>query len=380
MGLSPRNLPMGIELAEAVSPRQMGQFIEYPLKLYAGDPFFVPHMMTERKQFFSARNPIFDFTEVRYLLALDEQGNVLGRTTAHVNRRHNEFAGETAGFFGFFECVERMDVARALFGSAEEWLRAQGMSVIRGPFNFSTNQECGFLARGFDRPPAIMMPYTKPYYLDFMAELGYSGAKDLVAYEYEYEGRIPDYIERFSQKVQHHSKVVVRTIDPRNFHEDVRKAFSVYNRAWHENWGFVPMTEEQFAFTADGLKQIVDPALALIAEIDGEPVGFSLALPDYNPLFKKAGGRLFPFGALTILLGRRKITHVRVLIMGVVREHRKRGIDILLTYHMFRNGIPRGCRSAELSWILEENVLLRRALERMGATHTKTYRIFEKQL
>jgi len=371
---------MGIKVAEAVSARQVRQFIEYPLKLYAGDPLFVPHMMTERKQFFSARNPIFDFTEVRYLLALDEQGDVLGRMTAHVNRRHNEFAGERAGFFGFFECVERVDVARALFGSAEEWLRAQGMSVVRGPFNFSTNQECGFLARGFDRPPAIMMPYTKPYYLDFMAELGYSRARDLVAYEYQYRGEIPGYIERFSRKVRDRSDVVVRPIDMRNFHQDVRKAFQVYNSAWRKNWGFVPMTEDQFAFTADGLKQIVDPALALIAEIDGEPVGFSLALPDYNPLFKKVGGRLLPFGLLTILLGRKKISHVRVLTMGVVREHRKRGIDILLAYHTFRNGLPRGYRSAELSWILEENVLLRRALERMGAMHTKTYRIFEKRL
>jgi GNAT superfamily N-acetyltransferase len=352
---------MRVEVAEVASPRQMQRFIEYPLELYAGDP-------------------IFEFTQVRYLLALDERRNVLGRMTAHVNRRHNEFAGESTGFFGFFESVERLHVARALTESAEDWLRAKGMSVIRGPFNFSTNQECGFLAWGFDRPPAIMMPYTKPYYLDFMAELGYSTAKDLVAYEYEYQGAIPDYIERFSRKVQDRANVVVRTIDMRNFHEDVRKVFSVYNKAWHENWGFVPMTEGQFRFIADSLKQIVDPALALIAEIDGEPVGFSLALPDYNPLFKKAKGRLFPFGAVAILLGRSEIHRVRVLTMGVVREHRKRGIDILLVYHTFRNGLPRGYRSAELSWILEDNVLLRRAMDRMGAKHSKTYRIFEKPL
>lgn len=371
---------MGIEIREVTSPRELRQFIRYPLALYADDPCFVPHLLSERREFFSRKNPVFAFTEVRYFLALDEAGRIAGRISAHVNSRHNEFAGEQTGFFGFFESVERPEVARALFGAAEGWLRQEGMSTVRGPFNFSTNHECGFLAWGFDRLPAIMMTYTKPYYLDFMSELGYAKAKDLLAYDYQYAGQIPRYLVRFVERVQNRLSVVVRSMRMSNFEEDVRKAFSVYNRAWERNWGFVPMTQDQFEFAARNLKAITDPAVALLAEIDGEPVGFSLALPDYNPLFKKMKGRLFPFGALQFLLGRRKIGCVRVVTLGVVDLHRRRGIDSLLVYHTFKNGVPRGYRRAELSWILEDNVLMRRALERLGAVHSKTYRIFEKPL
>lgn len=371
---------MVVEVKEVTSPKQLRRFIKYPPALYADDACFVPHLLQERKQFFSDKNPIFGFTRVRYFLALDEAGKVAGRISAHINSRHNEFAGENTGFFGFFESVDQLDVARALFAAAEDRLRQEGMATIRGPFNFSTNDECGFLAWGFDKPPAIMTPYTKPYYLQFMSELGYTRAKDLLAYEYRCSEEIPEHLVRFSRRVQARSRVVIRPLRKENFQEDVKRAFSVYNRAWEDNWGFIPMTEDQFEYMADILKPIVDPAVALIAEIDGEPVGFSLGLPDYNPLFKKMKGRLLPFGIFLLLLGRRKIHRLRVITLGVVRQHRKKGIDVLLIYHTFKNGMPRGYNWGEFSWVLEDNALLRRALERMGAVHYKTYRIFEKRL
>jgi GNAT superfamily N-acetyltransferase len=225
-----------------------------------------------------------------------------------------------------------------------------------------------------------MMPYNKPYYPQLLSELGYAKAKDLYAYDYHYEGAIPPYIVRFCQGIEGRLGVTVRTIERRRFRDEVRRAFSVYNTAWSKNWGFVPMTEAQFDFIARNLKSIFDPSLALIAEIDGEPVGFSLALPDYNPLFKRMKGRLLPFGIFIFLAGRRRISAVRVITLGVVPEHRRRGIEVLLTYHTFKNGLPRGYRRAELSWVLEDNVLLKRAVERMGAVHYKTYRIYEKSL
>jgi len=263
---------------------------------------------------------------------------------------------------------------------AEDTLRARGMKVIRGPFNFSTNEECGFLVQGFDRPPAFMMPYTKPYYPDLMTRLGYSKAKDLLAYEYEYQGNIPDHLVRFSQRIRERKQITIRSIDMKRFLEDVETIFRIYNAAWSRNWGFVPVTEEEFRSTAKDLRSIVDPSIVLIAAKEGRPVGFSVTLPDYNVLLKKMNGRLFPFGFLHLLFGRKSIRRVRTLLMGVVAEDRLRGIDVLLVYHTFEKGLSKGYRAGEMSWILEENVLMRRPMERMGAAISKVYRIYEKAL
>jgi hypothetical protein len=358
----------------------MDAFIRFPLRHYTREPFFVPPLLFERKKFFSPSNPIFQFTEVIYFLARDQKGDVVGRVTAHVNQRHNQHSGEKTGFFGFFECIEDQAAASALMGAAEEALRDRGMKVIRGPFNFSTNEECGFLVKGFDRQPSLMMPYTKPYYPDLMTRLGYSKAKDLLAYEYEYQGTIPDHLVRFNERIRERKKVVVRPINMKRFVEDVETIFRIYNDAWSKNWGFVPVTEEEFRATAKDLKPIVDPSIVLIAEKEGRPVGFIVTLPDYNLLLKKMNGRLFPLGFLHMLFGRKSIRRVRTLLMGVVAEHRLSGIDALLVYDTFEKGVSKGYHSGEMSWVLEDNVLMRRPLERMRASVGKVYRIYEKAL
>ena len=369
-----------VYVTPAKSSRDLDDFIRFPLKLYSSDPLFVPHLLYERRQFFKPSNPIFQFTEVVYFLARDEKGAVLGRVTAHINERHNRHAGEKTGFFGFFECVDDQGVVSALMTAAEDSLRDRGMAVIRGPFNFSTNEECGFLVQGFDRPPALMMPYTKPYYPDLMTRQGYSKAKDLLAYEYEYQGSIPDHLVRFSRRIRERKPVVIRPINMNRFVEDVETVFRIYNAAWSRNWGFVPVTEEEFRYTAKDLKPIVDPSIVLIAEKEGRPVGFSVTLPDYNVLLKRMNGRLFPFGFLHLLFGRRSIRSVRTLLLGVVAEHRLSGIDVLLIHDTFERGPSKGYHRGEMSWILEDNVLMRRSIERMGATIGKVYRIYEKAL
>jgi len=364
----------------ASSSRDMDAFIRFPLRHYRRDPFFVPPLLYERKKFFSPSNPIFQFTEVVYFLARDERGEIVGRVTAHINERHNRHSGEKTGFFGFFESIEDQSVASALMAAAEETLLARGMKVIRGPFNFSTNEECGFLVQGFDRSPSLMMPYTKPYYPDVMTRLGYSKAKDLLAYEYEYQGNIPDHLVRFSQRTRERKQIVIRSINMQRFAEDVETIFRIYNAAWSQNWGFVPVTEEEFRSTAKDLRSIVDPSIVLIAEKEGRPVGFSVTLPDYNVLLKKMHGRLLPFGFLHLLFGRKSIRRVRTLLLGVVAEYRLSGIDALLIYSNFERGLPKGYRAGEMSWILEDNALMRRPLERMGAHVGKVYRIYEKAL
>jgi len=252
-------MPFTIELV--TTRRDLKAFIRFPLSLYRNDPFFVPPLVSERDKFFSSHNPLFSFTEVAYFLARDDKGRVVGRVTAHISKRHEEFTGERAGFFGFFECVNDPDVAAALMGAAESWLRERGITVVRGPYNFSTNEECGFLAEGFDRMPAIMMPYTHRYYLDFMDRLGYEPAKELLAYEHEHHGHIPEPLPRLSQRVRERSGVTVRPLDMKRFEQDVATAFGIYNAAWEDNWGFVPMTEDEFRYQAADLKSAIDPSI-----------------------------------------------------------------------------------------------------------------------
>lgn len=371
---------MAMHVKEVARPREWRLFLKFPLSHYAGDPYYVPHLMLERKEFFSRRNPLFEFTEVAYFLARGDGGKVLGRISAHINQRHNEYAGEKTGFFGFFESVRDLQVAQALFASAEEWLERRGMSLVRGPFNFSTNEECGLLVRGFDSPPVFMMPYTKQYYLRLVSDSGYRKAKDLLAYSLESPSETPRGLERLAARVQRRTNLRVRSMRRENFEEDVKKAFDIYNQAWKDNWGFVPMSETQFAHMARTLKPVIDPALALIAEKDGRAVGFCLGLPDYNILFRKMGGRLLPYGWVYLLFGRSLVDRARIITLGVVEEYRQGGVDVLLLYHMFRNGIVRGYQGGELSWILEDNASMNRIMQRFGAVPYKTYRIYEKRL
>lgn len=371
---------MRVSVEPVITSDDLKTFIRYPLRLYRNDPFFVPHLLFERTKFFSPKNPLFDYTDVTYYLARDESRQVVGRVTSHINHRHNKITGEQTGFFGFFECVENFEVAKALMSAAESCLQNKGMTTIRGPFNFSTNEECGFLTRSFDRSPAFMMPYNPPYYLDMMHRLKYIPAKKLLAYEYTYPGQIPKHLVTFSRRIQDRIGVTVRTMNRKHFESEVAVAFQIYNAAWEKNWGFVPVTEDEFRFVAGDFKAIIDPAVALIVEKDDVPVAFSLALPDYNVLLKKMKGRRFPFGFLYFLFGRRRIRHIRVLLLGVLKEYRHSGIDVLLYYTTFKNGLAKGYRSCEMSWILEDNVPMRRALERMGATVGKVYRIYEKAI
>jgi hypothetical protein len=224
------------------------------------------------------------------------------------------------------------------------------------------------------------MPYTKPYYPDFMTGQGYRPIKDLLAYEYSYPGSMPEFLVKFSQRIRERKQITVRPIRMHRFEEDLAAVFSIYNAAWAHNWGFVPVTEAEFRYTARELKPIVDPAVTLIAEKDAEPVAFSVSLPDYNVLLKKMQGKLVPFGLFHWLFGRRQIRKLRTLLLGVVAEHRHSGIEVLLIHDTFVNGLERGYRSSELSWILEDNVRMRRPLERMGAQVDKVYRIYEKPL
>jgi GNAT superfamily N-acetyltransferase len=363
-----------IEVIEVLGT--LDDFIKLPFSLYSGDPLFVPQLNGEMKTHFSPANPFFTHANAKFFLAR-RNGRFAGRIVSFVNRAHNEFHHEKTGFFGFFESVKDRDVAEALFRKAEEHLAAEGMEAVRGPMNFSTNEECGFLLEGFDESPVIMMPYNPPYYNELAESCGFTKVRDLYAYIYHMRERLPEKVLRVAAIVEKRG-VTVRPINMKNFRADMMIFKEIYHSAWEKNWGFVPMTDEELVYAANRLKQIIIPELTLIAEEDRNPVGFMGLVPDFNFVLKHMSGRMNPVSIAKALYYSRKIQGLRTMLLGVKKEFRNKGVEALL----FREGFEpaKKFRRVEFSWILEDNLPVQRTIEMLGGEIYKKYRIYEKKL
>lgn len=371
-----------IEVREVRTKGERERFLRFPERIYRDDPHWVPPLLVERREFLDPRkNPFFEHAEVALFMAHGPDGAELGRIAAIVNDNHVRTHGEKAGFFGMFECVDDPGVARRLFDAAAGFLRARGMAVMRGPENLCVNDDIGLLTAGFDAPPAIMMPYNPRYYPALVEGAGFVPSMKLLAYRAEEsDHRLLERLQRGAELVRRRYSHTVRPIDMKRFDEEVRRIHRVYSTAWEDNWGAVPMTDREFAHLASSLKMVVDPELCLVAEIGGEVVGFSLGLPDLNQALIRLRGRLLPFGILKLLWYRRKIDAVRVITMGVVKEHRGKGIDMLFYHETIRRGLARGYRRAEMSWILENNLAMNLVLRKAGAEVVKTYQLYDRAL
>ncbi len=365
---------------DRVAGRQdLRRFIQLPWRLYRDDPAWVPPLLFDLKNLLSPKkHPFHQHADVQYFLArLD--GEVVGRIAAIVNQLHVQFHAEPIGFFGFFESIENQDVAAALLTAAERWVAERGMQRIRGPMNFSTNEECGLLVDGFHDAPKIMMPHHLPYYCLQIETAGYEKAKDLLAYVIDVRGKPPpERLVRGIKRLQRRHNVRLRPISKKRFDEEIRVLHGIYHRTWEKNWGFVPMSEAEVDLFASQLRLVVDPKLCLIAEHQNEPVGFALAIPDYNQALHHINGRLFPFGLLKLLWYRRKINMARIPLLGVNPGFRRRGIEAMLYVKLWEVVPQNGYPVVECSWILEDNWDMRRGLEQMGAHVYKTYRVYEK--
>ncbi len=365
-----------VEVIEA--RKSLNDFIKLPLSLYADDPCFVPQLTKEMRVHFSPENPFFNHCSAKFFLALKE-GHAAGRIISFVNKRHNEFHHEKTGFFGFFDSVNDKSVSRVLFDAAVAHLRGEGMELIRGPMNFSTNEECGFLIEGVKEPPFIMMPYNPSYYAELAEDYGFRKVKDLYAYLYKVAERLPEKVLRVAAIVEKRG-ISVRPINMKNFRADMMIFKDVYHSAWEKNWGFVPMTDEELDYASARLKQIIIPKMTLIAEEDGRPVGFMGLVPDFNFVLKRMGGRMNPVSIVKALYYSRKIKDLRVMLLGIKKEFRSKGVEALL----FREGfgpIKEGrYERVEFSWILEENTAVQRTIEPFGVELYKKYRIYEKPL
>ncbi len=371
---------MAVEVIQVESASQLDRFIEYPNQLYKDDPNYVVPLKSERKAFFDfKRNPFYRTARVKLYLAHRDRA-IVGRIAICINFAHNEHHAEECGFFGFFDCIDDYEVAAKMLKVAMIELKRDGATTMRGPVNFSTNHECGFLVEGFDGPPVVMMPYNYPYIPRLAEKFGLRKAMDLLAYKMTKDSPFPDRLTRLVDRVKSRSGVALRPINMKDFQREVQLVRQVYNEAWESNWGFVPMTEAEFNHMARDLKQVIEPELVLVAEHEGRPVAFAMAVPDINQALIHLNGRLFPFGIVKLLWHtkiRNKVDGFRVITMGVVPEFQKRGIDAWMYYTLYRRGIELGYTWAEFSWILETNDMMRRAAEELGARVHRRYRIVE---
>lgn len=377
---------LNFRIKKVEDEQDLMEFIKFPWRVYRDDPYWVPPLISERKDFLDPqKNPFFEHSEVELFLA-QRNGETIGTVAAIINDNHNAFHEEKAGFFGLFEVIEDYAVADGLLTTARDWVKAKGMDVIRGPMNMSINDECGLLVDGFDSSPVVMMTYNPRYYVNLIERFGFVKAKDLYAYIVSTDifnskiENIPSKFLRVAEIAQKRAGVRVRKINMKDFDAEVEKAKVVYNSAWEKNWGAVPMTDAEFDHLAHGLKQFLDPDLLLLAEVDDRPVGIFVGLPDVNQPLLHVNGRLFPFGWIKYLWYRRKIDILRGLIMGVIAEYRERGVDALMYVEAAKEAFRKGYKRCEMSWILEDNVMMNRIIQRIGGEVYKTYRIYEMDL
>ncbi len=371
---------MGRPETEAVRGRSdLEAFVALPYGLHRSDPGWTPMLRRDvRAVLDPARNPLFEHAE-RELFLARRGGRVVGRIAAIHDRLHDETRSDRAGFFGFFESVFDPAVAGALFDAAAAWLRARGLHTLRGPLSPSINDEAGLLVDGFDTPSVLMMPHNPRYYAALLEGAGFRKAKDLLAFQNTHT-TLPERLVAATDVVRKRYDVTCRRIDMRRFAEDVALIRKLFNAGWERNWGYVPLTDREVEHLASQLKPLVVPDLVVFAEREGEPIGFAAAVPDFNVALRaNPSGRLFP-GILKVLWASRRITRLRVMLLGVLPEWQGRAVDALLYRRIWENGRARGYDWAEAGWILEDNHAMINGLTRMGFEAYKTYRVYERPI
>lgn len=360
------------------SRKDLRKFIDFPYKLYKDDPVWVPPLRSEQKaQFNPKKNPMLDHCETQLFLLIDD-GEVVGRCSAFIDRLAVDYWGEPIGLFGSFECVEDEHGADLLLAAARDWLVDQGMTSMRGPWSFAS-QEWGLEIEGGARRPVILAPHNPPYYADYFESFGLKKAIDLLAYLADTADgyQFPERYLTLTEKIQSRYGVTVRSVDMKDLEREVMTIVDLSNRSIADNWGYYPVTQDEARAMARDLRQIVNPEVILIAEDHkGEPIGFALSLPDINTLLKDMNGRMLPFGWLKLLLGLKGIRQYRMWGLGVVPEFQGKGIDTLLykaTYEALKD--LNVCM--EINYVLEDNHRMNNALLKLGVKPIRRYRVYE---
>jgi GNAT superfamily N-acetyltransferase len=373
-----------IDVRAVQNSRGIKEFIRVPWAIYADDPAWIAPLKLERRLHFSSLNPFFKHGRWQGWVAYMNDKPV-GRISAQIDDLHRERYGQNTGHFGFLEAIEDTQVFSALCKMAENWLLEQGATEISGPLGFSLNQECGLLVEGFESPPVLMMPHSRPWYGKLLEEQGYLPAKDLLAYWVNVDFEPSEVLLRVLNRYD--GKIKLRTLNRSRFGEEMELLRDMFNDAWSENWGFVPFTRAEFAELGTSLRLLVPDEFIQIAEIDGEAVAFIAALPNINELITDLNGSLFPFGWLKLIWRLKKGRAVtgRVPLMGVRKKYQKKAIGSALTFLVVdavrHKLFERGIKEVEMSWILENNTGIRAFLENVvECSIYKRYRIYQKKL
>jgi GNAT superfamily N-acetyltransferase len=373
-----------IEITEVRSPAERDAFIKFPWRIYANDPVWVPPLLIERKAFLDRRkHPFFEHGDAALFLAR-RGGEIVGRIMASDDPNYNQLHGSNVGCFGMFESIDDLEVARALVRAAGEWLRARGRDEIMGPIDYSTNYLCGLLVDGFDHPPMILTGHNPPYYERLLQECGFAKVRDFYAWWIGETERAAQRLRRFAARLQGREVATIREINLKRIGEEGQRIRRVYNEAWQNNWGYVPFSEKEFDFMAHELKPLVDSKLVLVAEVDGEPAGFILTVPDVNAAIRHANGRLtrfgLPIGLAKLLYHKRRLKTARLVALGVVPKYRRHGVAELLVLRIIEEGMLKKGLVGECSLVLEDNVMMNRFLAAIGAERYKTYRIYSRAI
>ena len=361
-------------------------FVRVPWNVYANDPNWVPPLLIEREGHIDPKqNPYFDHAEAQLWIAY-KNGVPVGRVSAQIDQASLERHQDEAGHFGFLEGIDDPEVFRLLMETAESWLRARGMKSIVGPLSFSINDEVGLLVDGFDRPPSLMMGHAFPYFAQYLEKLGYEKAIDTIAYDFDVnKDGLNEKSRAIIDRLSANPKVNVRSLNNKDFDNELRLIVDIFNDAWWDNWGFVPFNEAEIKKLASDFKLLIEPEHVSIIEVDGEPAAFGLTIPNINEAIRDLNGRLLPFGwaKLGYRIFTKKIRSARLPFMGVRRKYQKSWMGAamsLIIIDMVHSRNVGKKDQAELSWVLEKNYGVRKIIESTGCKPYKTYRVFRKSL
>ncbi|ASQ90319.1 hypothetical protein CHL67_04720 [Prosthecochloris sp. GSB1] len=375
---------MSVEIRRVQSRKERKQFIRFAWKVYRSDselnrqwvpPVIADYMKTLDKE----KYPLYDHADLAMFTAWKD-GRMAGTIAAIENRRHNEMHRDKVGFWGFFECVNDQEVANALFDAAAQWLKAKGLDAMRGPVSPSMNDQCGMLVKGFDSPPVFLMLYNPPYYNNLVVNAGHHVGQELLAWYINQDMIDIERLRKIGEYMKKREGLTIRTIDMKDFDNEVEKIHDIYNKAWERNWGFVPMTDREFDFMAKGMKPVArEHFIYFVEDRDGRPIGFSLSLPDMNVALKHVNGNPFtPWGLVKFWWYGRNIRAYRTIVMGVLPEYRSKGVDSMLNAHIADYGGRHGLYSSEMSWVLKSNEAMSKLAKVIGGVPYKEYAIYEK--
>jgi GNAT superfamily N-acetyltransferase len=370
---------MAVDVEKVVTRKQTREFIKFPYSLYRNDSNWVPPLlMDDYRKVNRKKHPFYQHAQAEFFLAR-RSGAVAGRIAAIHDEIWEKTHQEKAAYWGWFECVDDGEVAKALFDAAFDWARKRGCARIIGPMSPNANDFIGTQVEGFEGSPVILMSYNPSYYDRLIQGYGNRKWKDLVAWLMD-NPEIPERLAKIMPRVEAKGNFKLRTLNMKDFKNEIKRFNDLYNQFEQINAVFTPMTPAEIELMANDLKIAVDPDIIFFAEVDGKPVGVSLTMPDFNVAFKAAHGHLFPFGIFHLLTAKKKTHLVRTISMGVLKDHRNRGIDLAFYYYSYKNGVPKGYLAAEMSWVEEDNVNMTNTALKLGGKPYRKYRVYEHSL